>query len=86
MSGYNWKGWRCHPPEDFYPIFRERPWMKILYGKDLILVPFPGFFRNSVILKQFEDEEWEFIGFVITKFNEDDTYDFTSVGIFWRRR
>ena len=66
MTYYIWKGWRDHTLDDYVPCFKERTWMKILKGKDLLLIPFPEDFKDFSNISEDEDEEWEFMGGVKT--------------------
>ena len=66
-----WKGWRTLSSKEFVPIFREREWVKILRGEDLILIPFPPDFKNLSKFNHYEDKEWEFQGVVRTAYKKE---------------
>jgi len=66
MTVFIWKGWRVHTPDDYIPCFLERTWIKILKGRDLLLIPFPPCYKDVKKISRDEDEEWEFVGGVKT--------------------
>ncbi|RLG90938.1 MAG: hypothetical protein DRO36_05225 [Candidatus Hecatellales archaeon] len=81
-----WKGWRVLSPKDFVPIFREREWIKILRGEDLILIPFPFDFKDLPELSVYEDGEWEFQGVVKTALREHPSFKLVPVEVVVFRR
>jgi len=81
-----WKGWRVLSPKDFVPIFRERVWMKILRGQDLVLIPFPFNFKDLPKFSAYDDREWEFQGIVKTALREYPSFKLVPVEVVVFRR
>ena len=86
MTSYIWKGWRVHTPDDYVPCFLERTWVKILRGRDLLLIPFPSSFKDFSNIPKDEDEEWEFIGGVKTAMKNPDGSVFPVMVVVFMRR
>jgi len=85
MTYFIWKGWRVHTLDDYVPCFKERTWMKILKGKDLLLIPFPPNFKDFSNISEDEDEEWELVGAVKTAMKSPDKLIPVTVVVFMRK-
>ena len=60
-----WKGFLSISEDEFFVKFKKRFWYKVLIGEELILIPFDEDWE-PINMKELEDEEWEYMGEVLT--------------------
>ena len=60
-----WKGFLSISEKEFFVKFKRRFWYKVLVGEELILIPFDEDWE-PMNMEELEDEEWEYMGEVIT--------------------
>jgi len=64
-----WKGFLNLDEKEFFTKFRKREWYRILVGEEFIVIPFQEDFKPQH-MEELEDEEWEYMGEVITIWKE----------------